>query len=154
MGGNPREDAIRKQIFDRQRARWEKMTRQPGFFGRILQALFGKNPAEALLIVECEAADPETFQCAGEILGAWRLDHQGLREVQPQDVDPGRTIRRMWQRQMVHFFISDDSQHVFLNEMDGPKQGMHIYLTPEPSKGGVQLKVKQTLLILGGHAVG
>lgn len=149
------ETAIRNAIFDRQRMRWSKITATPGFLGRVVQTIFGKNPAEAFYIVEHEAADPESGECAGDVLAAWRLDHQGLREVDPNSVDPGRLIKnRMWQHQMVHMFISDDGQHVFLNEMDGPEWGTILWMKPKQSTEGLKLKVVRAAPVLGGVAVG
>jgi hypothetical protein len=148
------DDQIREQVFERERARWAKITATPGAFGRLLQSIFGKNPAEGLFIVEHEAADPDTLQCAGNILQAWRLDERGPRAIDPAEVDPGRTIGRMWQYQLVRLFISEDNEHVFLNEMDGPKQGMLIYMRPRTSNGKVTLKVVRASPVLGGHAIG
>jgi hypothetical protein len=58
----------------------------------------------------------------------------------PAEVDPGNTIGRMWQYQIVRLFISDDNKHVYLNEMDGPTRGTLFYMQPRASNGEVTLK--------------
>lgn len=148
------DDQIRERLLEREQMRWAKITTKPGFFGHLLQSIFGKNPAQGLFIVEHEAADPDTGQCAGEVLQAWRLDQEGFRSVESSQVDPGNKIGRMWQYQMVRFFISDDGDHVFVNEMDGPDQGMLIYMRPTRSQGHLDLKVVRAAPVLGGYAIG
>ena len=149
------DDQIRKHVFDRQQKRWAGIAAEPGVIGRLFQSVFGKSPTEGIFIVEHAAADPDSFLCAGAAISAWRLDRNGLREVAPSDVDAGRTVGKLSQFQIARMFISDDDQHVFLNEMEGPKQSTLMHLQPKLKDGCVEkLKVVRARLVLGGHAVG
>ena len=116
------------------------MKATPGAFGRLFDLIFRKSPAEGFFIVEHEAADADTLLCTGAILWAWRLDDQGLRPVDPAEVQPGKTIGRWWQYQLVRLFIPADMKQVFLNELEGPEQGTLMSMQPRESKEQVTLK--------------
>jgi hypothetical protein len=149
------DEQIRQHIFERQRKRWRRIAREPGVLGKVLRFMLGNHPAEGVFIAEHEAADPDSCLCAGNVTDAWRLDRDGLREVVATDVDAGRIVGRLSQYQIVRFFISDDGQQVFLNEMEGPKQGTLMYMEPKVKDGRVEkLKVIRARVVLGGHALG
>jgi hypothetical protein len=133
-------DQIREQVLERQRNRWAQLKATPGALGKWFGSIFAKSPAEGFFIVEHEAVDPETLLCTGAILRAWRLDDQGLRLIDPAEVEPGKTIGRWWQYQLVRLFISPDMKQVFLNELEGPKQGTLMSMQPRESNGQVGLK--------------
>jgi len=133
-------DQIREQVLERQRNRWAQLKATPGALGKWFGSIFAKSPAEGFFIVEHEAVDPETLLCTGAILRAWRLDDQGLRLIDPAEVEPDKTIGRWWQYQLVRLFISPDMKQVFLNELEGPKQGTLMSMQPRESNGQVGLK--------------
>jgi hypothetical protein len=133
-------DQIREQVFERQRSRWAQLKATPGAFGRWFDSIFGKSPAEGFFIVEHEAVDPDTLLCTGPILRAWRVNDQGLRPVDAAEVESGKTVGRWWQYQLVRLFISPDMKQVFLNELEGPKEGTLMFMQPRESNGQVTLK--------------
>jgi hypothetical protein len=149
----PLDNAIRDHVFNRQKKRWASIA-NPGPIARLFRSVFGQHPTQAIFIAEHETADPDTMWCAAEIVRAWRLDQNGLREVKPSDVDAGETVGRLSQFQITRFHVSDDHQHVFLNEMEGPGQGVLTRLQQQSDRGpGVQLKIVKVRLVLRGRVL-
>jgi hypothetical protein len=64
-------------------------------------------------------------------------------------------VGRLSQFQVVRFIISDDNQQVFVNEMEGPKQGTLLHMRPKMNGMAVEkLSVVHAKIVLNGSCVG
>jgi len=140
-------DLIRQQVFERAAKRWSQI------HGRgVLGNWYGSRALKAILLVEFDDTDVTNTRCEGDAIGAWCRDHDGLRELDPDALDPGAVYGHVywgsiWEKQIWRFHIAPDNRCAFIEEEDGPGRvwiSNHDVLVQQ---GRVSLKCKKGRLL-------
>jgi len=134
---DPKANRIRQLVLENVAAYWDAI-RHPRLED-VLDLLFnwGRNPVEVIYLFEYDSCDPKRRRCTGRVVRRWVQDERGLRVLRPEEeVNPGETKGRYWQRQMTAMYILPDREGVLLNRLEGPNEkGRLLYYLFDGSWG-------------------
>ena len=113
-------NAIRRRVFELVTKRWNRI-----HGSRLGSVLHGSRKVKAILVSEVDGGDATDMHCGGKVIGGWCHNHEGLRRVDADALNPHPVHGSIWwgsiwEKQNWRFYITPDSRSVVLEEEDGP----------------------------------